>query len=515
MTDQELQSRAIAVTFFEDRARVVRHAKISDLAPGRHTVRVDGVSMLVDDTSLIVRCGADGARVLTSRVHRQLRSRTTADPDAIRALQSRADEARYLLEHRLREVNRRFREQGRVIALEDAFVDAISDLPRGEKSDSDTWRAALSEVDAAFAAAEDAFVTAMDALQDAEREGARAELLLTQARAEHPELVAFVEVELEVTEDVASSGLELEYFVPCALWRPSHVARLNADQTELSLRMMATVWQCTGEQWNGVRCRFSTARPTRAAEAPLIDDDWLRSRPKTPEERRVVDVEARDVDISTTGSEVGGNVDQMPGVDDGGEPLTLDAADAVSIPSTGEPFRVEIGVFDAACRTDVVAMAERSTVPYLRARGTWEHEIPVLAGPLVVMRGNEYAGRSHIDFTSSGEDFEVGFGVDTGISVHRTVDDEHKTTAVMGKNLLQRTIKVFISNLSAQRRHLTIVERVPVSEIEEVSIKSVTAESKPDQDGFVEFGVTLEPRAVSSHTISYRVEYGSKVRVSW
>ena len=33
----------------------------------------------------------------------------------------------------------------------------------------------------------------------------------------------------------------------------------------------------------------------------------------------------------------------------------------------------------------------------------------ILAGPVVVMRGNEYAGRSRVDFVGPGEIFELGF----------------------------------------------------------------------------------------------------------
>lgn len=506
------ESRATQVTFFEDRARVTRVATFP-ITPGRHTVRIGGVTVLIDDPSVVVRPRSAGARVLTARVHRVLRSVPAASGAEIERLEEERRHRWRELELHRRELARNSSARRRVATLEQALLAAMQPVPDG-LGDTASWADALERITAELDLLEERYAAVVDAVASARRAEARATLLLDQARAEHPEIDAALEVELEADEE-AQLTVEFEYFTPCALWRPSHVARLSAARDAIDLRMFGTVWQQTGERWEDIRCRFSTARPTQAAAAPLVTDDWLRARPKTDEERQSVQVEARDVDIANTGTELGGQVEAMPGVDDGGEPLTLDAAEPVTIPSNGEPFRVEVLAVQAACKADIVAFPERSTVPYVRARGTWSHDIPILAGPVVVMRGNEYVGRSRIDFVASGETFELGFGVDSGVSVHRTLDDEHKTTAVTGKNVLHRTVKVYLSNLSDRPRHLTVVERIPVSEIEEVSVKKVDASVTPDADGFVEFAVELAPHAVATEKLAYRVEYGSKVRLSW
>jgi hypothetical protein len=50
----------------------------------------------------------------------------------------------------------------------------------------------------------------------------------------------------------------------------------------------ATAWQATGEAWEHVKARFSTARPSRNAAAPSVADDVLRMRRKTEVERRQI-----------------------------------------------------------------------------------------------------------------------------------------------------------------------------------------------------------------------------------
>lgn len=513
MTDTT-PSRATVVTFFEDRAQVTRRATVT-VSSGRSDIRISGISVLVDDSTLIART-ADGsdARVLTSRVHRSMRSVPTASEAEIDRLEKERDAAARAHETARRELQRAEIARRSAQTLDGNTLEAMRDVPAGDRTAASHWREALKRLDDEAHQAHERYADASERAADTLRDFQRADARLELARRKEPEISAAVELQLDA-RTASAVEIELEYYVPCALWRPSHIARLVDDDRAIDLSMNATVWQRTGEDWTDVECRFSTARPTRAAEAPKLADDLLRSRPKTDYERQVVQVEARDVNIASTGSELKGATDQMPGVDDGGEPLTLKASENVTIPSTGEPFRVEFARHRVECSTGLVAFPERSTVPFLRARGTWSGEKPVLAGPVVVMRGNEYAGRSRIDFVGTGETFELGFGVEGGVSIHRTLDDEHKTTAVTGKNVLHRTIKVFVSNLSSETRHLNIVERVPVSEIEEVQVKKVEAAVEPDEDGFVEFAVELEPRAVETLEIGYRVEYGSKVRLSW
>lgn len=516
MTDST-ESRAVDITFFEDRAQVRRVATVS-LDAGKSDVSVEGVTLLVDDTTMVARIrptdGDASGRVLTSRVRRRMRTVAAASEDEIEALQKKHREASTMLEEARAELGRIDNERDRLVGLEQSLLRAMYPVPTGEHVSGDEWRAAFDRLGGEVDVVDDRYAESVETVADRRRAENRARVLLEQAQMEKPQVEATVEVQVDV-EEAGTYEVELEYYTPCALWRPSHIARLDGDRSSMSVRTFGTVWQQTGEVWNNVTCRFSTARPTQAAEAPLLEEDLLLSRPKTDEERRVVQVEARDVDIASTGSERGGQVDEMPGVDDGGEPLTLEATEAVTIPSTGEPFRVEVSQVDVDCETGLVAYPERSSVPFLRARGVWNHQVPVLAGPVVVMRGNEYAGRSRIDFVPPGERFEIGFGVDSGISLHRSLDDEHKTTAVTGKNILHRTIKIFVSNLSGERRFMNVLERVPVSELEEVTVKNIESDVPPDEDGFVEFAVELAPREVRTHEIRYRVEYGSKVRLTW
>jgi hypothetical protein len=69
---------------------------------------------------------------------------------------------------------------------------------------------------------------------------------------------------------------------------------------------------------------------------------------------------------------------------------------------------------------------------------------------------------------------------------------------------------VFIGNLSSAPRALTIVERVPVSELEaiEVALTSAEPSASADADGFVRVPLELGPRGTRAielvHTVSHK-----------
>src|SRR5262249_87793 len=192
-----------------------------------------------------------------------------------------------------------------------------------------------------------------------------------------------------------------------------HVARLvpgDGDGThEIELRTVAVVWQLTGEDWSQVRCRFSTARPARSATPPLLEDDVLRLTRKVD---RAVHVEARDVAVATAGLGRGARaVDEMPGVDDGGQPLAYEAPRPAAIPGDGQPYRIDVDELRLRCTAELVVFPELSPVAHHRATATLIGARPLLAGPVRVARGQSMVGRSRLGFVGQGEPFELGFGV--------------------------------------------------------------------------------------------------------
>ena len=507
------------VTFFEDRARVERAATIT-LPAGISEVHLTDITSLLDDPSVVVSIEppVEGARVLTAKVRRFVREERDGSDEEIDALLARSDQAQRTIEIAKREVERQQQALARLDALEQTLR---IQLYRGHSDETclpEHWIASLAKLDEELATLCDARAEASEKLETARREVKRADMLLAKARQVTRELEAAVEVQLENNsgEDV-QVRLELRYFTACALWRPSHRARLirpEGEPASIEIETLATIWQHTGERWDEISCSFSTARPTQAAKPPLIQDDILNTRPKTDEERRTIQVEARDVDISTA-SAGKRTVEEMPGVDDGGEPLKLEAEKPVSPPSTGRPVHVPISVTTIPCKVETIAYPEISEVAHLRAKANWEGAHPLLAGPVTLLRGDELVGKAPLGFVSPGEAFEIGFGVESGIRIKRLVRNKDIPRKLTRWTRTERTVELHVSNMSGEHRQVSIFERLPVSEIEQVVIETIELPSatSPDSDGFLEIARELGPRATDEYRVVYHIDKAHNVNL--
>jgi len=498
------------VTFFEDRAEVVRRAH-AQVPAGASWVAIAGVGVAADDASLVARVAGD-VRVLTTKLVRRVRQVPAASAAELAAIEADFRKARARRQAAERTVERAAAAERRTAHLPEEWARGIGRVPHGGSLEAARWKLAHAEVGMSLAAALDETAAAAAELDAARLDEARAQVRYDQGRAMAPRFEAHACVQLDAPAGGAFE-IELSYRTPLALWRPEHVARLTNDgKPSIELRTAAVVWQRTGEDWEGVRCRFSTARPAQAATPPLLTDDVLRLQRRAD---RTVHVEGRDVVVATAGSPRGGRaVDEMPGVDDGGQPLVYEATRPVTIPSDGQPFRVDIDERRLACTAELVVFPELAPVAYHRATATLTGSRPLLAGPVRVARGASMVGRGRTGFVGEGEPFELGFGADDGVRVRRRVD-EKRETGVTGTLKLTRTVHLYLSNLGGASRRVTVIERVPVSELEEVTVKVVQGGGAilDEKDGFARFEIDLAGGATQELTLGYRVEAKSNVRL--
>jgi hypothetical protein len=99
------------------------------------------------------------------------------------------------------------------------------------------------------------------------------------------------------------------------------------------------------------------------------------------------------------------------------------------------------------------------------------------------------------------------------VRVRRAATEARTTTAVTGSQHVTRTVKLFASNMGAEPRAVVLVERIPVSEIDDVKVEVVSARGAEidAHDGFARFRVKLGPRATAQVELSYAIEAGSRV----
>ena len=494
------------VTLLEDRALVVRKGRVR-LPGGVTRLRVvDVAPVLADKTLSVSVAGAVAVTVADARVERRRRVLREDVPAEVRALD--------------RELERLGREQARLVAEREHVVGALAEA-------DEIARLTLRELaeDAGWGRVDEARTRVMlDAVR--RREDGIAERALEvdqrlrdlQERMEDvqrrraavlapsAELDTSVEVDL-VAETEGEVELRIEYVTPGACWRPFHTAQLDEAAGKLRFRTDACVWQSTGERWEDVDLVLSTERPSLGAEPPALSTDRLHAHKRRAE----VEVEAREERVHTAGlGAAEAELPELPGIDDAGEAVRLRAAERVTVPPDGRPHRFVVFEFESEVEIEHRLAAELVLAVVVRTEQVNRGRHPVLAGPVDLVRRSGLAGRSEVLYVAPGERFELGWGPDLALRVHREARDSKEKQRVLSSWITTpRRVTLKLSNIGPEPRTVRVVERVPVSEVEKVAIElepdETTGHTRPDDDGFVRWTVELPAYGRRTVELGYTV----------
>lgn len=506
-----LDAPVARVTLLEDRAQVTREGKVK-LEAGSHRLKVVGVSPVIADRSVVAR-GPEGVRVDEAKVVRVWRIGAAEKPDDAAKLETERERTQAERDREEQLVSLLEQRRNLVTQATTLLIDGINrELPYS-KSFNPQWALDVEAFFDALRALDPAVQDGHIGLREIDAKIATLDLRLSEfGRVDH---VLGCDVEIEVTVEKADEhALTVDYMVPCALWRPIHRATLG--EKSVAFECEGAVWQSTGEDWRDVALSFSTARSTQRSEPPVLSDDRLRVQKRVD---RKVDIAIRETAIQTTGEDQGEGGEatpDLPGVDDGGETRLLGASSKATILADGRMVRVPIFTFEAPAEIDRIARPERGQMVHLRSRQDNTAKFPVLAGPIDLLRGSGYVGRSQVLFIAPGERFAIGWGPDDALRVNRTVTEKRDTTKLTGKVIVTRTLELHLSNLDDVPATFTVEERIPVSEIEQVQIEIDAKETKPaampDAQGIVSWKVDLPAHGTKELRLVYRVTASSDVR---
>jgi hypothetical protein len=490
------------VTLFEDRGELLRQARV-DLPAGRSTLRAEGLTALMSDAHLTARLAepVDGVHIEDVRIERVHRTPDRPSrPDDLAAELHAADRALAQAERAVAHAEHR---RNAALGLMERYArQAAKTLwtPNGAPG----WREGLTRLEAALESAESALVAARierrKAAEEHEQRAAQVRQTESQVTVLTGQLSVHVFAKTPCTVEICVTGL-----VPCALWRPSHEARLVDDRLHWS--SSATVWQNTGEDWQDVELVLSTDRPGSGATLPDLQPDTLRLQAKA--HRRRVVLKHREQAVRRADDAL------VPGIYDGGEARMFSVAERVTVLSDGRPHRIATHHFEADVRLGLAARPEVSPHVFWLAESENRGAVPLLAGPVTLVRDGTYVGVGDLAYVAPGEPFELSFGSDDRFRLHarRTREIEERRLA---RDRTHFVTEVDLHYAGAERATTRVYLRMPVSEIKQLQVHPSKAYSstwplRPDADGLIRVPATLEPGEKITLSVGFHLESSGDV----
>lgn len=516
----EIDAPIVAVTVYPDRARVTRRAGLR-LGAGEHRVELGPLPSGLDRGS--VRVGGQGAAtVLGVDVVTRRHART---PDAEVAA----------LEERRRGIAAEIAELADLDAVQAqraAFLERLADRAGA------TYARALAGGDADPAAVVrfvDSVGEQLTAVKAGQRELARGreeatarlaaadrELQSLRQRRVPDRLAAVVTVAVAAEADVA---LELSYVVGNAGWSSSYDVRLTGER--LAVTWFGLVTQHTGEDWPECDLRLSTARPAAAAGVPELDPwflDRLRPLPPAPMMRSrsmaapsgapVPDGAGLAMAVSAAPkiAEVVATVEQ------GASAATYRPVRPVAVPADGSAHRATVAALDLTARLDYVTAPVRSPDAHLRATAVNDSPHTLLPGPAAVFHDADFVGGTGLETWAPGEEVELALGVDDRVRVERELVRRTASKATLGTTRRREAeYKITVANHTPSPARLTVLDQVPVSRDEGISVREVRADPEPAERtelGVLTWKLTLAPGESRDVFLGLRVELARSVEMT-
>ena len=529
------------VTVYADRAEVVRTFK-GRLEAGEQTLvfdRLPGATRLDQ-----LRVEGRGAFTLVDIRPETIQTKEVANAQ-VRALQD-ALKAQDLRQQALNQTEARLTFQKSALDKMLARLTTAGKESANPEMDPLKWAAFLDFQDKQLAEVDRQLL----ALQ-ADREAVRAEvdrlnreLGALRGNERRSRLLAKVNLDVRQAGEVE---VNLSYLVRGPSWSPSYDMRADTKAKTLEVTYRAEVRQATGEDWQSVSLRLSTAQPGLAGREPKMDP-WFLTKAEAVAFAGTVnggwggknladnrfqmfnEVQLTGNSMTISGVAGGGTLKRMEAMDErrasvqaGGTAATFVIDRKSDILADNKPAQVTV------MRESFPAYFRHTCVPklspfvYLKTKAVNKTGFTFLPGPTAVFLDGAFVAQANLDLVPSGQDFWTYLGVDQGVSVERKVlARREETTGVFGKKTLRTVFdQVFkLKNGKATDIELVLWDQVPASNHEDIKVvfeepryEKDTDDLKLNESKFLEWRLPLKAGAKQDLPFRFAVERPEDIQV--
>ncbi|MFQ5400719.1 MAG: mucoidy inhibitor MuiA family protein [Anaerolineae bacterium] len=520
------------VTVYPDRARVTCHGRCT-VTEGAHRLIIDELPLVLDVDSVRV-AGRGSARVRLMGVDVTRRHYGESPALKVRDLEQQIetleDELRVLADDRAGwEAHARYLE-----GLRQATVEYARGLSRGRSTVEDQAQLAayVREQDQETRAA-------MRELDVQKREVTRKlEKLrrdLEGFQAARPRSRYQARIEVEAASE-GEFGVELSYVVGQAGWRPLYDLRLaqrdedGGTEHVVEVSTFAQVTQNSGQDWKGVALTVSTARPALNQRLPELKPWYLDVyQPPRPMTRAVMERPPSPAPMAKAMAKQGTELlSEAPRpemeaetataeVQDGGASVNFLVPGQTDIPSDGSPHKNLIHRFALKPKLDYLAVPRHTDAVFRRATVTNDSAGPLLEGMASLFSGDEFIGRTKVEYTPAGGELELLFGAEERITIERELERRDTDKRLLRDHRQMRFgYRIELKNLLPSAVKVEVHDQIPVSRHEQINVKLGQTTPVPDVKtdlNLLEWHLTLDPGVEQAIRYEYAVEHPRGLQV--
>jgi uncharacterized protein (TIGR02231 family) len=510
-------SRIDQVMLYPDAAIVTREVSV-DIPAGSHEVLISDLPLSADPASLRVEASGSRRLVIGGIDLRMGAGEVKPDVALVTKLKA-AREARDRLQDKIEATEGRKSMIQRLTERDPAPTD-------GKPFEIESWLRAVDAVGKGLQATNDELRGLRIEQAKLDEEITVLEAAIGKPQAPQPRRFAAIAIE---AAEAGKATLMVSYRVQGASWRPVYDARLDTRGAKpgLELTRRALLRQRTGEDWREARVTLSTLRVQRGTAAPIIQTQklgFLEPPAPAPMPRAVQAPAPETLAMQAGPGRLRAAADQNREVaaaelEAKAEATAFQAEFTlpmpVTLPSGHEERSFRLASGNITPELQHKASPALDTNAYLETSFVLPGEAPLLAGEVLLTRDGAFIGRSRLSDKAAGDRLDLGFGADERVVIKRVpVMREAREPGLLSSTRSEENrFRIDVRNLHAFPVTIQIVDRLPISEDQQITIERLADMTKPDLEtiedrrGVFAWNATLAPQEAKSFTTAWRMRW--------
>jgi uncharacterized protein (TIGR02231 family) len=507
--DLSVDSKITNVTVFLNSAQVTREAK-SRVESGKTNLIITGLTSDLDPKSIQVKGG--GNFIILGISHQQNFLNELNLPKPLKVLK---DSIEYLKKQvTLEQSQKKILEKEEQMLLSNQKIGGSNqNLTVAElKAMADFYRSRLGEI----------VTTNMKLDEQISKKTDRISTLTVQLRSQN-ELFSRNTSEIVVSvsaQNTTAVDLELNYVVADAGWYPVYDLRATDTKSPIKLNYKASVFQSTGEVWNNVKLKLSTANPNVSGLKPELNAWFLdfyapivyqmqRSRAAAgPMKKDMMEMEmapgmAMPAPVAESVAQYVTTVQ-----------TTLNTEFAIALPytvvSATKPTLVDIQNHEMKADYYYSVTPKLNTDAFLIANATGWEDFNLLPGEANIFFEGTFVGKTFIDPNNVKDTLHVSLGRDSRIVVKREKQKDLTTRKLIGTSQRESYAwQISVRNTKTDFVKIIVEDQIPVSQNAQIEVALLDQGGAKTElyTGKLIWNMTLKPSEAKSVVYKYEVKY--------
>jgi uncharacterized protein (TIGR02231 family) len=328
-------------------------------------------------------------------------------------------------------------------------------------------------------------------------------------------------------EEASTVTLWMTYTVNNAGWYPEYDIRAKDVQNPVKLTYNAKVYQNTGEDWNKVSIRLSTANPQQRGEKPVLQP-WfidfeqpsvLLSRQYNSigyAEKKMADAAPMVAEESIEAPVPAETAAALTSVSENQTNFEFNIKVPYDIPSDNKQYTINIQESSLPATYEYYCAPKIDREAFLLARITGWENLNLLSGEINLFFEGTYVGKSTLNIRNTRDTLDLSLGRDKGIVVTREKLKDFTEQKMIGSNIREtRTWEVTVRNSKKQALNLRIEDQFPISMNKDIVIEpqEYSGAAYDKETGKVVWKMNLAPSEEKKLRLSFAIKYPKDKRV--